>query len=218
MARYSYSSYAINQPQTIMVGGVKMTVKEFKEKYQKKNSKPRKKARRHTSVTILPSELKEMAKGLRTLKSFVAYYEHGYRQWGNITKLIVSDINGIKTPFLRVVVDTKQATNLLSDIKEMAKKNDNDVFQFVRKLSWKLDDVKNGLDKLTTAISRSGVLDRFGSHECINGTGRRLGLQTLMSRTYGTLKNLNAICVSLEMISDNGADVSEYDFRGRYIK
>lgn len=204
MARYNIF-YKDFQPQTIIVDGVKMTTKEFKAKFQAKNAKP-KKAKRDTAITILPSEINEMMKGVRTLKSFVAYYENGYKQWGNIAKNIIN-LNTIQSQFIHVVNNTKQAVNIIGNINDIAKENDKDVFHFVRKLSWKLEDVKNDLDSLTSAISQSGVLERFGTHECINGTGRRLGLQTLMYRTYGTIKNLNAICISLQTISDNGLDV-----------
>lgn len=214
MTHYDYASC---KPQTIIVDGVKMTIKEFRAKYQRKDSKPKRKAKRLTSVTILPSEIKEMGKGLKTLKSFVAYYEHGYRQWGNIAKFIIT-LKGIELPFIHVVSNAKQAARLITNINDMAKANDKDVFQYVRKLSWKLDEVKTDLDVLTSAISQSGVLDRFGTHECINGNGKRLGLQILMQRTYSTIRNLNAICLSLEAISNKGLDVSEYDYRGRQLR
>lgn len=206
--------YGTHKTKTIIVNGVTMTVKEFKTKYQVK-TKPKKKAKHINSITILPSEIKVMMKGIKTLKSFVAYYEHGYRQWGNVAKYIIT-LKDIELPFIHVVTNTKQATDIIEEINMLAKRNSKDVFQYVRDLSWKLDDVKNDLDLLTTGISKSGVLDRFGTHECINGTGKRLGLQTLMQRTYSTIKNLNAICLSLEAISNNGLDISEYDGNGRH--
>lgn len=127
---------------------------------QRAASKKKKAKKTYTSITILPSEIKEMMRNVRVLKSLVAYHEHGYRQWGRIANLLMG-LREIKSPFNNVVINTKQAIRLVDKINVIAKSNDRDVFQFIKKLSWKLDDVKNELDMLVKGIGSSGVITQF---------------------------------------------------------
>lgn len=218
MARYQSNSYvdSLYQPQYIVVGDVKMTIKEFKA-MQKANAKKKKSSKKVTSITILPSEIKEMMRNVKVLKSLVAYHTHGYRQWGTIVKLLMG-LKEIKTPFNNVVINTKQAIRLIEKINEIAKENDKDVFQYVKKLSWKLDDVKNELDELVKGINSSGVCRQFGTRECINGTGRRLGLRILTQRSYKAISELGYICAKLDGIEEQGMDVFEYHTNGKQVK
>ena len=158
-----------------------------------------------------------MMRNVRVLKSLVAYHEHGYRQWGTIANLLMG-LREIKTPFNNVVINTKRAIRLIEKINKIAKENDKDVFQYVKKLSWKLDDVKNELDTLVNGISSSGVISQFGNHECINGVGKRLGLRILTQRGYKAINELSVICKKLDDIEENGLDVFEYHTNGKQIK
>lgn len=218
MARYQSNTYvdSLYQSQFITVNGVKMTIKEFKA-MQKANAKKKKVSKKVTSITILPSEIKEMMRNVKVLKSLVAYHTHGYRQWGTIANLLMG-LREIKSPFNNVVINTKQAIRLVEKINKIAKENDRDVFQYVKKLSWKLDDVKNELDELVKGINSSGVCHQFRTHECINGTGRRLGLRILTERSYKAIGDLGYICAKLDGIEQQGMDVFEYDTNGKQIK
>lgn len=217
MARYSNSYInSLYQPQYIMVGDVKMTIKEFKA-MQKAKAKKKKTSKKVTSITILPSEIKAMMRNVKVLNSLVAYHTHGYRQWGTIANLLMG-LREIKSPFNNVVINTKQAIRLVEKINKIAKDNDKDVFQYVKKLSWKLDDVKNELDELVKGINSSGVCHQFGTHECINGTGRRLGLKILTQRSYKAIRELGYICAKLDTIEQEGMDVFEYSTNGKQIK
>lgn len=206
---------SLYQSQTIIVNGKKMDLKEYKKSLKKVNKK--RKSKKYTSVTILPSEIKVMMRNVRVLKSLVAYHEHGYRQWGTIANLLMG-LREIKTPFNNVVINTKRAIRLIEKINKIAKENDKDVFQYVKKLSWKLDDVKNELDTLVNGISSSGVISQFGNHECINGVGKRLGLRILTQRGYKAIDELSVICNKLDDIEENGLDVFEYHTNGKQIK
>ena len=206
---------SLYQSQTIIVNGKKMDLKEYKKSLKKVNKK--RKSKKYTSVTILPSEIKVMMRNVRVLKSLVAYHEHGYRQWGTIANLLMG-LREIKTPFNNVVINTKRAIRLIEKINKIAKENDKDVFQYVKKLSWKLDDVKNELDTLINGISSSGVISQFGNHECINGVGKRLGLRILTQRGYKAINELSVICNKLDDIEENGLDVFEYHTNGKQIK
>lgn len=219
MGKYSSIDSCIEsfyQPKTIIVGGKVYDIKEYK-KMQRAASKKKKSKKTYTSITILPSEIKDMMRNVRVLKSLVAYHEHGYRQWGRIANLLMG-LREIKSPFNNVVINTKQAIRLVDKINTIAKSNDRDVFQFVKKLSWKLDDVKNELDMLVKGIGSSGVINQFGNHECINGTGKRLGLKILTQRSYKAIDELSAICAKLDNIEKNGVDVFEYNTNGKQLK
>ena len=218
MARYQSNSYVgtLYQSQYIIVNGVKMSTKEFKA-MQKANAKKKKPSKKVTSITILPTEIKAMMRNVKVLKSLVAYHTHGYRQWGTIANLLMG-LKEIKSPFNKVVINTKQAIRLVEKINKIAKENDKDVFQYVKKLSWKLEDVKNELDELVKGINSSNVCNRFGEHECINGIGRRLGLRILMQRSYKAISELGYICAKLDNIEEQGMDVFEYHTNGKQVK
>ena len=218
MTRYQSNSYvdSLYQPQYIIVGNVKMSVKEFKA-MQKANAKKKKTSKKVTSITILPSEIKTMMQNVKVLKSLVACHTHGYRQWGTIATLLMG-LREIKSPFNNLVINTKQAIRLIEKINKIAKENDKDVFQYVKKLSWKLDDVKNELDELVKGINSSGVCHQFGKHECINGTGKRLGLRILTQRSYKTITELGYICAKLDNIEKQGMDIFEYHTNGKQVK
>lgn len=218
MARYQTNSYVdtLYQSQFIIVNGVKMSIKEFKA-MQKANTKKKKTSKKVTSITILPSEIKEMMRNVKVLKSLVAYHTHGYRQWGTIANLLMG-LKEIKSPFTNVVINTKQAIRLVEKINKIAKENDKDVFQYVKKLSWKLEDVKNELDELVKGINSSGVCHQFRTHECVNGTGRRLGLRILTERSYKAIGDLGYICAKLDGIEEQGMDVFEYHTNGKQVK
>lgn len=218
MARYQSNTYvdSLYQPQYIIVGDIKMSVKEFKA-MQKANAKKKKTSKKVTSITILPTEIKAMMQNVKVLKSLVAYHTHGYRQWGTIANLLMG-LKEIKSPFNNVVINTKQTIRLIEKINNIAKENDKDVFQYVKKLSWKLDDVKNELDELVKGINSSGVCNRFGTHECINGIGKRLGLRILTQRSYKAISEIGYICAKLDNIEEQGMDVFEYHTNGKQVK
>lgn len=203
------------QSQTIIVNGKKMDLKEYRKSLKKANKK--RKSKKYTSITILPSEIKVMMRNVRVLKSLVAYHEHGYRQWGTIANMLMG-LREIKQPFNNVVINTKQAIRLIEKINKIAKENDKDTFQYIKKLSWKLDDVKTELDSLVRGITSSGVIHQFGNHECINGTGKRLGLQILTQRGYKAVDELSVICAKLDNIEEKGVDIFEYHTNGKQVK
>lgn len=219
MSRYSCESYieSLYQSKTMKVGDKVVDVKEYKKQQRAAMKKKRKNKKVVTSITILPSEIKVMMRNVRVLKSLIAYHEHGYRQWGTIATMLMG-LREIKQPFNNVVINTKQAIRLVDKINKIAKSNDKDVFQYVKKLSWKLDDVKNELDMLVKGIGSSGVITQFGSHECINGTGKRLGLKILTQRSYKAIDELSAICAKLDNIEEKGVDIFEYHTNGKHIK
>ena len=205
----TYSANMFETPKYMIVNGTKVLISEWRKEQRAKN-KAKKRTKRVTSITILPSEIKAMLKEVRVLKSFVAYHEHGYKQWGLIAKNIMN-LREIKDPFNNVVASTKQAIRLVNKINTIAKKNDSDVFQYVQKLSWKLDEVAEQLDTLTYGITTSGCLRQFADHECISGVGKRLGLKILTQRSVKAVRELGVIAKRLDNKVTYGKDVFEYE-------
>ena len=200
---------SFEKTQTISVNGQVMTIAEYKKMLaEKKKANGKKKATRRnkknpTEITILPKDIKIMLRGAKVMASLSAYYKHGYRQWGNICKTILN-LKEIQSPFVRYTMSAKECDKVINEINDIAKHNSKSVFAYVRKLSWKLDDVAKDMKALQEGINKSGVLySPMQTHECINGTGRRLGLNILMQRTSDAIKELEVIVNNLQYIADN---------------
>lgn len=198
---------------TIIVNGVAMSVKDFKamHKTTKKNVKKNVSTK---TIKQLPIEIKNMMKQVKVLKSLVAYYSNGYKQWGTIARNIIN-LRDIKLPFNQVVIKTKQAERLVKKIETIAKANDYDVFQFVNQLQMRLEELTTELTLLVNGINNSHVTKQYKDHECINGEGKRLGLRILCLRSHKAIDELEIICQRLWDMQLKGVDVFEYDVNGR---
>lgn len=217
MTRFTDNQYNKFNQSCIIVNGVKMTTAEFKAKQKAKKAKKTRAKKAQTSITILPSEIKTMMKSVKVLKSIIAYREHSYKQWGTIARQLMA-LKQISLPLHNVVMGGREAIALVGDIEAIAKKNDKDAFQFVKKLEWKLSEVKVDLNELVDGISSSGVISQFKNHECVNGRGKRLGLKVLTERSYKAVNELSVICAKLNAIEKNGMDIAEYQVNGKQVK
>lgn len=195
--------------QTIEVNGQVMTIAEYKKMLaeKKKTTGNKKTTRRNkktpTEITILPKDIKIMLRGAKVMTSLSAYYKHGYRQWGTICKNILN-LKEIQSPFVRYIMSAKAVNEVINEINDIAKHNSKSVFAYVRKLSWKLEDVAKDMKNLQDGVNNSGVLNSpIQTHECINGTKRRLGLNILMQRTDEAIKQLEVIVNNLQYMADN---------------
>ena len=179
------------QTDVIYVNGKKMTQKELKAMIKAKSldSKPKKKAKK-TAIQEIPSWVKTIVRHAGPIKSLAAYYDNGYKQWGNIARVVIQEPQ-IYRPFLAFRSKVCDMTSIINDINIIGKHDEKAIFAYLQKLSWKLDDIKKDMDSLFHAVQESGVLDTFKDRECINGTGRRLGLAILMERTYQSIRNMN---------------------------
>ena len=175
----NYYHKMFESAQTINVNGVTMTISEFKAMHKKQ---PQKKEMSLSTIKLLPNEIKSMMKQVKVLNSLVAYHRNGYKQWGTIANMVMS-LKEIKQPFNDVVIYTKQSIRLVNKINKIAKANDSDVWQYIKKLQWKLEDTAKELDRLVNGIQYSHVMRQFKDHECINGEGKRLGLRILCQRS-----------------------------------
>ena len=141
-------------------------------------------------------------KGAKVMRSLSAYYKHGYRQWGNICKTILN-LKEIQSPFVRYTMSAKECDKVIKEINEIAKHNSKFVYAYVRKLAWRLEDASKDMKDLYEGINASGVLNSpLADHECINGEGRRLGLNVLMARTFWAIRDIDNIVRKLQKVAD----------------
>lgn len=191
----------------IIVNGVRMSMDDYKKVIKEKKSKLKIKKPKKvlTEINLLPSDIKEMMKKVKLIKSLSAYYDNGYKQWGNVAKFIIN-LDEIRKPFVLYRAKAREIQKTMEEISAISKRNDKSVFQYIRTLSYQLDDLCTQMDLLFKGVSRSGIVAHYANHECINGSGRRLGLQTLMSRSWSATKELTNIIKRCQAISDKGTD------------
>ena len=207
MANTNTISGLYGSTDTIVVNGIRMPMSEYRKRIKaKKNVNTKKVKKELTDINLLPNEIKYMMRNVRLLKSLSAYYNNGYRQWGRI---VISQ-KEISSQFVKFNAKQAEIERTINEIKEISKHNEKAVYAFVRKLSYQLDDIKEIMTALCKAVGYSGVISRFIDHECINGEGRRLGLRTLMSRSYKAVVELEKIIRRCQNISDNGIDALDY--------
>lgn len=201
--------------ETIIINGVKMTMKEYKayrkakeaEKTPKKVIKPQKKTVKEISAVAI--QIESMLKQMTVLKSVQVYRNHAYRSWGTIANEILS-YYGIRKPMAEYCVRFGELNTLLTDIQKMAKRNEKAAYQYVDKMAWKLDDMKTNIIDMMKAVEESEVCNRFKNHEAINGKGRQLGLGTIIDKCLNTIGQVENTIEELKKIADNGTDPFHY--------
>lgn len=212
MAKYSTTSFE-KESCTIVIGGKKMTMSQYqqmlkeKQSKDKKNNKKKKKQANEGDVVLFNVE--KVIKPMTILKSFSAYYDNAYRQWGTIAKTILEH-HKIRQPFIYYRVALREMDSLIADIKKICKSNEKTIYQYVDKVTWKLDDIKGHLNNIIDGARESGVLDLYKDKECINGKDKRLGLNTLAHKSFKAITQLENAIKTLKNIADEGTDPLEY--------
>ena len=107
----SYNDFYGYTDNTIIVNGVKMTMKEYNafRRENVKNKNKRKTKKQLNEIQLLPDDIKTLMKSTKVFKSLVAYYKNGYKQWGNIHREVFK-IDNISGKFI-LVVSAIKATN-----------------------------------------------------------------------------------------------------------
>jgi len=208
----------VSENTIIEVNGEKMTIKEWKasvaakqkERRGKKRfldlSKPKKVEKKEKEISLIAEEVEKMLKPMIILKSIQVYKNHAYRSWGTIANEILAH-DGIRKPMTEYCVRLGELNTLVSDIQTMAKRNEKAVYQYVEKVAWKLDDMKQNIVSIIKGVEKSGVCERFKNHEAIYGEGRQLGLQTVVTKCLKSIGEIETIIESLKNIADNGVDI-----------
>ena len=188
---------------TIIVNGVKMTIKEYNLLRKKKatNKSKRKPKKQLNEIQLLPDDIKTLMKSTKVFKSLVAYYTNGYKQWGNIHREVLK-IDNMGGKFILVVSAIKTTNELIADICNVAKRSNKAVFGMIQDLSYKMADLQSKLMSLHSVVTGSGIINSpFNTHEVINGTNRRLGLKILMYRTEDAIIAINTIIYKLQQLA-----------------
>ena len=180
----------------VLVNGVEMSVKEYKAMMREKlgiKTEPKKNTKKAiTEIQLLSEDITNMYNKLKLMKSITAYYDNAYRQWGTIANNILQH-GRIQPYFVKYRCKIREINETLSSLETSSKRNSKMVFHYMEKLSYQLDDIRDIINNLCFGISKSGVMERYKDHECINGCDRRLGLKIIMSRSWGAIKDLNKL-------------------------
>ena len=199
----SYNDFYGYTDNTIIVNGVKMTMKEYNalRKEKAKNKSKRKAKKQLNEIQLLPDDIKTLMKSTKVFKSLVAYYKNGYKQWDNIHREVLKiDNRGGK--FILVVSAIKATNELIADICNLAKHSNKAVFGMIQDLSYKMTDLQSKLMNLHNVVTGSDIINSpFNIHEVINGKGRRLGLKILMYRTEDAIIAINTIIYKLQQLA-----------------
>lgn len=215
----SFRSSVNTMEQYIYINGVRMNYAEYKKqlKAKEKAKKDEKKAKQAQAlIRQLPPYIDSMIKHIKVLKSLAAYYDNGYRQWGAIARDIINN-PFIKSSFLKYRMRTREMNAILEDIRKIGGKNEKNVFQYIEKLSYKIDDMRTEIYSLTRGVNDSRVCEFHKDKECINGNGRRLGLQVLMFKALHSMSKIDELIKELNQIASDGLDAMDYNYQnGRY--
>ena len=199
----SYNDFYGYTDNTIIVNGVKMTMKEYNalRKEKAKNKSKRKPKKQLNEIQLLPDDIKTLMKSTKVFKSLVAYYKNGYRQWGNIHREVLK-IDNMGGKFILVVSAIETTNKHITEICNLAKHSNKAVFGMIQDLSYKMTDLQSKLMNLHNVVTGSGIINSpFNIHEVINGKGRRLGLKILMYRTEDAIIAINTIIYKLQQLA-----------------
>ena len=127
----SYNDFYGYTDNTIIVNGVKMTMKEYnafrREKVKNKNKRKAKK--QLNEIQLLPDDIKTLMKSTKVFKSLVAYYKNGYKQWGNIHREVLK-IDNMGGKFILAVSAIETTNKHITEICNLAKHSNKAVFFF----------------------------------------------------------------------------------------
>lgn len=199
----SYNNFYSYTNNTIIVNGVKMTMKEYNAlcREKAKNKNKRKAKKQLNEIQLLPDDIKTLMKSTKVFKSLMAYYKNGYKQWGNIHREVLK-IDNMGGKFILVVSAIETTNKHITEICDLAKHSNKAVFGMIQDLSYKMADLQSKLMDLHNVVTGSGIINSpFNAHEVINGKGRRLGLKILMYRTEDAIIAINTIIYKLQQLA-----------------
>jgi len=221
MRTSSYSAMAALERETCKIigkDGNVYTMKEWKEMQKAKakeeakattKKKTRKAKKNEKEVTEVAAYINKAVSQMTALKSFAAYYDNAYRQWGTIANQILNN-RKIRTPFVKYRVTLAELNALLEEVDKYARLGEKAIYQYVEKVSWKLEDVKENMDNILKGVHESKVAVTFRDHEAINGCGKRLGLQTLAKKSFKAISQMETAIKELKHIAEVGIDPFKY--------
>lgn len=196
----SNSFYSDIQSNKIIVNGVSMTMTEYRKmKRQAKNKKRKKKMQ--NEIKLLPEDINYLLKDIKVVDSLLAFHRNGYKQWGRIHRDLMK-VNDMECNFLLLQIASYEANQKLNEIVDEAKKSNKSTYGLISDFAYKITKLGERLNALYVVVHDSNIVNSpFNTHEIINGTGRRLGLKTLLNRTSDALDNIVNIITKLQDLS-----------------
>ena len=112
-----------------------------------------------------------------------------YRQWGTIANEILEN-RKIAPHFIKYRVNVTELDSIVSDVQKMTKRNEKAAYQYVEKITWKLEDIKEHITNLMKGAVDSGLMELYKNEECINGKGKDLDCRHWLAKHSRRLDNL----------------------------
>lgn len=208
----------------VTYNGVKMTYKQMLDLKRAETRKANKEAekarikknneRAYRLFAALGAETKQLTKAFKLAKSMRAYWDNGYRQWGRVANDIIHH-PCIEPHFTAFIVAYNAAEDAKKQIAKISKKNDKDVFQYIEKLAYSIDDMADALRKIADGTVDAHIEEVFKDEKAYFETGRRLGLKELNSRCTTNVIIAKQIFDRLMQMVKSGEDPMQYDANKR---
>ena len=201
-----------NMDSMVVVNGVKMTLAAYKKQLREQGKiKTKKRVKKElTDIQLDSKDIVKLVEGVRLLKSFKAYRDNGYRQWGCKCRDVIN-MRGIREPFLQLSCKYWEIRELVNKIEEVGCKcNEKAVFDYMETLGYRLDDMIQILLNLSKAISDNQICYRFKDEKFIYENDKRLGLRELMSRVCRSVIDMQNIIITCDAYQKKGIDAFDY--------
>jgi len=197
--------------------GERMTVAEARKRKaadERAEKNKKRKKRNATCIQLIAARVDDINNSFRLAKSYRAYFRNGYRQWGTIARDIIHDEH-IEPHFVSFVEAFGKASEAAKQIEKIAKKSDKDIFGFIEKLAYAMDDMLTSINRIADGCVNAQIYvnPRFKDAECVYGSedGKRLGIKQLNSRIAESVTIASKGIHELLRIVDEGVDAMEYD-------
>lgn len=195
-----------------------MTKKQY-EAYKKEMDakhgivkKPRKRRKKATEINLLAPLVKKVLRTTNIVGSLINFIDNGKKEFGGKFEYIVRTHNFTAVRFSVLRLRIRELNAKTAEVNHFASKNESETYQYIEKLSYILDDVRDEFAKCIKAIEDSGVLIDFKNETCIKCTGKRLGLAEIVRRSGRAIPAMIRMFDELQNISlQNGDDIFAYD-------
>ena len=198
----------------IYIDGKAMTISEWKKLKKKNEATKKKKARNISALRLLGERVAQINSSFKLAKNYKAYFRNGYRQWGVIARDIIHDEH-IEPHFTSFIGAYNRAMDAAKKIEKLSKKSDKDIFGYIEKLAYAMDDMLTAINKIADGCVEAQIYvnPRFENEECVYGSndGKRLGIKQLNARIGESLTTTTKSIKELLSMVNDGIDPMEYD-------
>ena len=131
-----------NMDSIVVVNGVSMTLAAYRKQLRASGKiQPKKRVKKQpTEIQLDSKDIVTLVNGVKLLKSFKAFRDNGYRQWGCKCRDVIN-MRGIKEPFLQLTCKYWEIRELVNKIEVIGcKNNEKAVFDYMENLVYKLQN------------------------------------------------------------------------------